>query len=186
LTQLPQADIDALVLRAQGGDTEAFGLVYDDLVKPVYRYIYYRVEDSIAEDLTEETFFKAWQNLRQFKPGKYPFSAWIFRIAHNLVIDHYRKNKSYDEIDEQIPDENLDRDPHRQTELKLTNVRLRKVIRKLPDSYQQIILLKYINELDNAEIASAIGKSEGAIRTLQSRALEKLRVLLGEENEEKV
>ena len=151
------------------------------MVKPVYRYIYYRVEDAIAEDLTEETFLKVWQNLKKYKKGKHPFSSWVFKIAHNLVVDYYRKHRIIEEVDEKLIDPQERSNPQHQTNIKLTKIRLRKVLRKLPSNYQQVIVLKYINELDNKEIAAAIGKSEGAVRTIQFRALEKLRALLTEE-----
>ena len=176
-------NIDELVEKAQAGDKEAFGQIYDELVKPIYRYIYYKVDDSIAEDLTEETFFKAWQNLGKYKKGKNPFSSWIFRIAHNLVVDHYRKNHTTDEIDESYVDPKDTGNPAQQTNIELTNIRLRKIIKKLPDNYQQVIVLKYINELENAEIADTIGKSEAAVRIIQFRALEKLRSLMGDDSD---
>ncbi|MFH0838198.1 MAG: sigma-70 family RNA polymerase sigma factor [Patescibacteria group bacterium] len=177
-------DLGRLVDLAQNGDTEAFGKIYDALVKPVYRYIYYRVDKHIAEDLTEETFLKAWQNLSKYKTGKHPFSSWIFRIAHNLVCDHYRRNEMSSEIDENLADTKPDASPSYQLDLKLNEVKLRKAINKLPANYQQVILLKYINEEDNTVIANVIGKSEGAVRTLQFRALEKLRSLLEEKKED--
>ena len=173
-----------LVELAQKGDAEAFGKIYDELVKPIYRYIYYRVERQIAEDLTEETFLKAWQNLSKYKAGKHPFSAWVFRIAHNLVCDYYRKNEPSYEIDENLVDDKTHASPSTQLNLKLNEVRLRKAINQLPENYQQVILLKYINEEDNAVIAKVIGKSEGAVRTLQFRALEKLRNILEEKKED--
>jgi len=176
-------DLDKLVEKAKGGDAEAFALVYDELVKPVYRYIYYRVEEAIAEDLTEETFLKVWQNLKRYKKGKNPFSSWVFRIAHNLVVDYYRQNKTTEMIEETMADTKRESNPHHQADLKLTQVRLRKVIRRLPDNYREVVILKYINELDNKEIAHAIGKSEGAVRTIQFRALERLRTLLSDERE---
>ncbi len=171
-------DIDRLVEKSKSGDAAAFGQVYDELVKPVYRYIYYRVEESIAEDLTEDAFLKAWQNLKKYKKGKCPFSSWVFRIAHNLVVDHYRKNRIVTEISDELPDTKEANDPARQANVKLTKVRLRKVIRHLPNNYQQVILLKYVNDLNNKEIAVTIGKSEAAVRTIQFRALEKLRSML--------
>ena len=177
-------DLGPLVERAKKGDAEAFGQIYDALVKPVYRYIYYRVDKQIAEDLTEETFLKAWQNLSKYKAGKHPFSAWVFRIAHNLVCDYYRGNEVSSEIDENLADDNRHASPSQQLNLKLNEVKLKKAINKLPDNYQQVILLKYINEEDNAVIAEVIGKTEGAVRTLQFRALEKLRGLLEEKKED--
>lgn len=177
-------DLGPLVERAQKGDTHAFGDIYDALVKPVYRYIYYRVEPQIAEDLTEETFLKAWQNLSKYKKGKHPFSAWVFRIAHNLVCDYYRKHEITPEIDENTADTKLDASPSYQLNIKLNQVKLRKAITRLPENYQQVIILKYMNDEDNAVIAKVIGKSEGAVRTLQFRALEKLRAILEEKRED--
>ena len=177
-------NLGPLVEQAQKGDTEAFGKIYDVLVKPVYRYIYYRVNKHIAEDLTEETFLKAWQNLSKYKAGKHPFSAWVFRIAHNLVCDYYRKNETAFEINENMADTTKNASPSYQLNLKFNEVKLQKAINKLPENYQQVILLKYINEEENAVIAKVIGKSEGTVRTLQFRALEKLRSLLEEKRED--
>jgi len=177
-------DLGQLVDLAKKGDAEAFGKIYDALVKPIYRYIYYRVHPQIAEDLTEETFLKAWQNLKKYKQGKNPFSAWVFRIAHNLVCDYYRKHEKSFEIDENMADTKIDASPSYKLNLKFNEIKLRKAINKLPENYQQVILLKYINEEENAVIAKVIGKSEGAVRTLQFRALEKLRNLLEEKRED--
>ena len=175
-------NIDELVVKAKDGDAQAFADIYDELITPVYRYIYYRVDNAIAEDLTEDTFLKVWQNLKKYKKKrKNPFSSWVFRIAHNLIVDYYRKNRVIEEINDNIVDTDKDNSPEEKTHTKLTNIRLRKVIRRLPDNYQEIIILKYINELDNKEISAAIGKSESTIRTIQFRALEKLRSMLGEE-----
>ncbi len=173
-------DLKDLVVLAKEGDTDAFAKIYDLLVKPIYRYIYYRVDQQIAEDLTEETFLKAWKNLSKYKMGKTPFSAWIFRIAHNLICDYYRKNEHSSEIDENLADTNLDVSPSYKINLKFNELKLKKAIKQLPENYQQVVILKYINEEENAVIAKIIGKSEGAVRTLQFRALEKLRVLLEE------
>jgi RNA polymerase sigma-70 factor (ECF subfamily) len=138
--QIP--DLSALVVRAQKGDTEAFGQIYDALVKPVYRYIYYRVDAQIAEDLTEETFLKVWQNLKKYKKGKHPFSSWVFKIAHNLVCDYYRKHQTTSEIDENIPDPQDTMHPERKITIKFTQIQLRKAITKLPENFQQVIILK--------------------------------------------
>jgi len=169
---------------AQGGDSQAFAQIYDALVKPIYRYIYYRVDEAVAEDLTEDAFLKIWQNLSKYKKGITPFASWAFRIAHNLVVDYYRKNQTTDEISEEVPDMQEHSAPDRQANLKLTQIRLRKIIQKLPDSYQQVIILKYINDLDNRQIAETTGKTEGAVRILQFRALEQLRGLLTTEKED--
>lgn len=184
MTKKNSRDLSALVALAQKGDTEAFGSIYDELVKPVYRYIYYRVDPQIAEDLTEDTFLKVWQNIKKYKKGKNPFSSWVFRIAHNLVCDYYRKNEQFAEIDENLPDTKDNLNPERQINIQFNKIKLRKAINKLPENYQQVIILKYINELNNTEIAEAIGKSEGAIRTLQFRALNQLRTILDEKHQD--
>jgi len=173
-------DISALVTQAQKGDTQAFGQVYDAMVKPIYRYIYYRVDPQIAEDLTEETFLKAWQNLQKYKKGETPFSSWIFKIAHNLVCDYYRKNETHMEVDENMADPQDHMSPERTLTVKIDQIRLRKAINKLPEKFQQVILLKYINDLDNTTIAKTVGKTEGAVRIIQFRALKQLKTILTE------
>ncbi len=181
--QIP--DLKALARLAKKGDTEAFGSIYDALVTPVYRYIFYRVDQQIAEDLTEDTFLKAWQNLGKYKEtSKTPFSAWVFKIAHNLICDHYRKNQPVLEIDENLPSTHVDLNPSTTINIKFNQIKLRQAINKLPENFQQVIVLKYINELDNDEISKATGKSEGSIRTIQFRALKQLRVLLEEKQED--
>ena len=177
-------DLSALVEKSKKGDTQAFGEIYDALVKPVYRYIFYRVDQDVAEDLTEETFLKVWQNLKKYKKGKNPFSSWVFRISHNLICDHYRQHQTVAEIDDQMADTKDFSDPVRLTNMKLNQVKLRNAIMELPENYQQIISLKYINELENSEIALTVGKSEGAVRTLQSRALAQLRTILEKKQED--
>lgn len=173
-----QKQIDGWVLKAQDGDAQAFAQLYDELVKPVYRYLYYRVEQPIAEDLTEETFLKVWQALPNYKPGKAPFESWVFKIAHNLMVDHFRKHQPIDELPEDISNSEDRAHPVKVTELKIDQVRVRKAIRSLPVNYQEVIVLKYINELENPEISQVLGKSEGSIRTIQFRALKKLKLLL--------
>ncbi|MFH0820551.1 MAG: sigma-70 family RNA polymerase sigma factor [Candidatus Peregrinibacteria bacterium] len=180
-----QSKIDELVLKAQKGDGHAFGQIYDELVKPIYRYIYYRVEPAIAEDLTEDTFLKVWENLRKYKKGKFPFSAWVFRIAHNLVCDYYRKHRSaVAEMDENTADPILSNNPAFQVNVRFNEIRLRKAILKLPEAYQQVIVLKYINDLPNSDISATLGKPEGTVRTIQFRALRQLRSLLEEKRED--
>lgn len=177
-------DLKALVKKAQDGDTVAFGEIYDVLITPIYRYIFYRLNDQdAAEDLTEETFLKVWENLKKYKEGANPFSSWVYRIAHNLVIDHYRKVGPVGEVDENTVDEARHSDPKGETHLKLTQIRLHKLIKQLPEDGQQVIILKFINNLSNEEISAATGKTEGSIRTIQSRALAKLRDYLGHKDD---
>jgi RNA polymerase sigma-70 factor (ECF subfamily) len=172
------------VEKAKAGDTAAFEHIYDELVKPVYRYIYYRVDPQVAEDLTEETFLKVWQNLKQYKKGQHPFSSWVFKIAHNLVCDYYRKNQIFSEIDEGMAAPEESHNPSIKVNLRLNQIKLRKAITKLPEQAQQVIILKYINDLSNEEIAQVTGKTEGAVRIIQFRALKQLRGILEEKRQD--
>ncbi len=170
-----------LVELAQGGDAEAFGRLYDSLVAPVYRYIYYRVGRAEAEDITEQVFLKSWEKLGQYRPKDgNPFSAWVFRIAHNLVVDYYRLSARTEtvELTEDLATESSELDPVGSTENSFTQARLKTAIRRLSETHQQVIVLKFINEFNNTEISKIIGKTEGAVRVLQFRALARLKTLL--------
>ncbi|MCC7197482.1 sigma-70 family RNA polymerase sigma factor [Candidatus Peregrinibacteria bacterium] len=174
--------IEELVLKAQEGDTEAFAQVYDAFVDPIYRYISFKVKRDDALDLTETVFLKVWENIRNYQHGQNFFSSWIFRIAHNVVVDHYRLSKDFLELQDNIPDEKKDVSPVYQTEKRMGHEMLRKAIGKLKKSYQQIIVLKYLNELENEEIAQILKKSEGSLRILKFRALKALKQVLEEMN----
>lgn len=171
-----------LVRRAQTGGADVFGEVYDLLVTPVYRYVYYRVDSRAdAEDLTETVFLRVWENLSKYRPQKkYPFTAWVYRIAHNAVVDYYRdRPKTHTaELSETWEAEGRDTDPTDGVNRRFAVHELRTALRELPDIYQQIVVLKFVNDLDNAEIAKVLGKSVGAVRVLQCRALSRLRELL--------
>jgi RNA polymerase sigma-70 factor (ECF subfamily) len=176
-----QKEIEKLVELSQEGDANAFAQIYDFLVQPIYRYIYFKVDKSEALDLTEALFLKAWENIQSYKKEKSgSFSAWLFRIAHNLVVDHYRLRKEFVPLDYTMADEKKDSDPVFLLERQLSHEFLREAIAKINKKYQQIIILKYINELDNEIIAKIMKKSEGSIRILKFRALKALKRALEE------
>lgn len=170
-------EIEALVKKAQKGDRDSFAEIYDILVDPIYRYIYYRVKDDDAEDLVETVFLRVWENLKQYRPRKKKFSSWVFRIAHNLVVDYYRssQNESTEELSEHLPDQNRQHNPIRNTQNALSREVLKEAISKLRKPYREIIIHKFINELSNKELAEVMGKSEGSLRIMQFRALKALR-----------
>jgi RNA polymerase sigma-70 factor (ECF subfamily) len=173
--------IEQLVKKAQKGDTGAFGQVYDHLVLPIYRYVYYRVARGEVEDLTELIFLKAWENIGRYKKQrKNTFGTWVFRIAHNVVVDYYRTRTRAEtvELSENLLCERRESDPAGAVQLKFEQRELSIALRRLPPIQQQVVVLKFINGLSNAEIASIINKSEGAIRVIQYRSLEKLKKLL--------
>lgn len=180
--KLSSIELINLVKRAQKGDAAAFGEVYDALVAPIYRYIYYRVSTRVdAEDLTEMVFLRGWEKLKQYAPQKkYPFSAWLFRIAHNIVIDYYRDKPKREalELDEMLIAENREANPTLATEMYFDQRELRMALRKLPDVQQQVLILKFVNGFDNDGIAKIIGKSSAAVRVIQFRALTRMKELL--------
>jgi RNA polymerase sigma-70 factor, ECF subfamily len=170
-------EIEILVLKSQKGDKDSFAKLYDIFIDPIYRYVYYRVHSCDAEDLVETVFLKVWENIHQYKKKKYSFSSWVFRIAHNLVVDYYRaaKSNTMDELNEQLPDVNREHNPIKNTQNALTKEALKKAISRLKKNYQEIIVHKFINELTNQELAEILDQSEGSLRILQHRALKALR-----------
>jgi RNA polymerase sigma-70 factor (ECF subfamily) len=175
------ADIDLLIKGAVGGDAHAFGRLYDMYVDRVYRHVYYRVgntEDS--EDLTQQVFIRAWQAIGRYKKTSSPFVAWLMRISHNLVIDFYRSKKDKVYLGSETVDNKSDSNPERAAEINFHQQQLRRAILQLPGEQQQVILMSFIEGFPCAEIAASLGKTEGAIRVIQHRALKKMRYILKE------
>jgi len=178
IARLPQNLSDRwLVLRAQKGDSQAFGQLYLKYLDKIYRYVYFRVRCQMeeAEDLTEQIFYRAWESLEKFDSKKGTFQAWLYRIAHNLVIDHHRKMKKEAPLPVDFPDgnnllEDLKSDERKQA--------LMSAVNQLSDEQQQVIILKFVEEMSNSEISLIMNKKEEAVRALQSRALKRLRKLL--------
>lgn len=174
-------EIESLVRKAKKGDAEAFGQVYDIFVVPIYRYIYYRVSRSEAEDLTELVFLRAWEKRKSYRKQKgNSFNSWIFRIAHNAVVDHYRNNSKAEicELSEDIPESKHIADPVANLEQKFEQEELVVALKQLPELQQQVVILKFVNGFENTEIAAIIEKSVGAVRVIQFRALNRLKDLL--------
>ena len=174
------SEIEELVVKAQNGHHDAFSELYDIFVDPIYRYIFYKVNREDVEDLTETVFLKVWEHLKKYKHGKHSFSAWIFRIAHNLVIDHYRKSRPVDELDFDVTDHKREHNPIKTTGDKIDQEILGRALKKVKPQYQEIVIYKFINEFSNKEIAQILNKSEGGVRILQFRALKALKRELNE------
>jgi RNA polymerase sigma-70 factor (ECF subfamily) len=160
------------------GDKDSFSKLYDYFIDSIYKFIYFKVKDEDAEDLTELVFIKAWENRKKYKSKYGSFSSWLYTIARNTVIDHYRVTKEVYELNDYIPDDSEIADPQRITEDKLTSERLREAINKLPENYRDILLLRFIEDMEYNEIAEVLDKSEGAIRITQFRAIKSLREVL--------
>ena len=163
-----------LVDEASSGNFSAFGQLYEKFLDKIYRYAYYQVKDRMtAEDITETVFVKAWKQIASCKGHGDTFSAWLYRIAHNQVIDTIKANKSIQTID--LDDiSNLD-DPDLAVDMKDEVEELAGMIAELPEGQRQVLILKFIEGLNNAEISRILNKSEQAIRILQMRALARMR-----------
>lgn len=164
-----------LVDRARAGDAEAFAQLYDAYVERVSRYIYFRVaEDADAEDLVSQVFLKAWENLERYQPGSSPFAAWLYTIARNLVIDHYRTRKASLPLEEALAIPADTELPDEQAQIRFELEELRNALQNLKTDQQQALLLKYIGGLSNESIARILNKQEGTVRGLQMRGLQTL------------
>lgn len=169
----------ALIERSRKRDAVAFGVLYERYLDKVYRYIAYRTSNAtIAEDLTSEVFLNAWKAIERYEDRGYAFSTWLLRLAHNEVADHYRtqrRNTPFPETDTFASEEG---DPSSFAELQVEQVTLLHAVRQLPDEWQQIILLRFVEGVSFDEIAMIVGKSSGACRVTQHRALARLRQIL--------
>lgn len=179
-----EGEIEALVLECQDGSHQAFERLYELFVDPIYRYIYYRVNAAEVEDLVETVFMKVWEKIHQYKPKKKTtFSSWIFRIAHNLVVDTYRAqtDRHVEELDPNLMSEDGIADPKSATQQALDQGTLRSALSRLKKPYREVLIHKFINDLSNKEIADILDKSEGSLRILQFRALKALKKELEDE-----
>jgi RNA polymerase sigma-70 factor, ECF subfamily len=173
---MPLENERQLVLQAQAGNSEAFGQLYDAYMERIYRFVYFRVEDQqTAEDITAQVFLKAWSNLDRFSFSRTPYLAWLYTIAHNAVIDHYRTRKvttALDDVQLSQPDhsEAVENDIDLTAEMQS----VKKALQALTDDQQKVLTLKFIEGMSNNEIAHHLGKREGAIRALQMRGLQAL------------
>ncbi|OGO21036.1 MAG: hypothetical protein A2Z14_12775 [Chloroflexi bacterium RBG_16_48_8] len=170
----------ALIELAIEGDSEAFETLYLRHLEKIYRYIYFRVGDEAqAEDMAEEVFVKTWEALPNFKLGQNPFTSWLYRIAHNLLVDQYRRRNPVSISEEELARHSDSSElPERIVGRKQEWEMLAKAVRQLDSLDQQVILLRFVEGLSHREIAAIIGKSQTASRVIQHRALKTLRALL--------
>ncbi len=178
-----------LASRASQGDRAAYGQLYQSYVDKIYRYIYYKVgQRAEAEDLTSLTFMKAWDAIADYEWRNHPFGAWLFRIAHNLVVDYHRARRETVTLSDASPqlEQKASRDemrPERVLSDLITTDRIRHAIGRLTEEQQQVLVLRFFEGLSTGEVAEMMGKRRGAIRGLQFRALSALRDLLHREQD---
>jgi RNA polymerase sigma-70 factor (ECF subfamily) len=177
-TRAEDPDEQGLLDRASKADPEALGVLYDRYVDRIYNYIYHRVgQADLAEDLTAQVFARMLEAIREGRAWRTSFSGWIYRIAHNLVIDHYRRRgrAAFVELEEASPIASEEADPVRKVEARLESEHLRAALTKLTEEQAEVIALRFLDEFSIAEVASMMNKTEGAIKALQYRAVLALR-----------
>ena len=175
-----------IVTRAQGGDSDAFGELYDRYVDVVYRYIYYRVGNAtLSEDLTSETFMRALRRISSYTWQGRDFGAWLVTIARNLIADHFKSGRYRLEVaTSDLVEAGADRSeegPEAEVLAGITNAALLEAVKALGAEQQECISLRFLQGLSVAETAAVMGKNEGAIKALQYRAVKSLSRLLPED-----
>jgi len=171
-------DQQALLERASQADPAALGMLYDLYSPKIYSYIYHRVgQAELAEDMTGQVFMRMLEAIRSGHIWRTSFSGWLYRIAHNLIIDYYRRRQraSFVDIEEVPPLRAVREDPLRMVEQRLDSERLRAAIATLTEEQAQVITLRFLEEMSISEVAEIMDKSEGAIKALQYRAVLALR-----------
>ena len=168
-----------LAQRASTHDQQAFAELYNAYVDKIYKYIYYKVGNAPdAEDLCEQVFLKAWEAIGRYTWCGYPFSSWLYKLAHNIVVDHYRTRRDTTPLSEVSVSSPELVDPENMLRKMLDVAELREAIGQLTGEQRQVIALKFVEGYENVEIAQMMNKKEGAIRALQYRALRSLQSIL--------
>lgn len=169
-----------LVLLAQRGDQAAIAAIYERFAPRLYRYFLARVEwrTHLAEDLTEDVFVRVLARLGTYRERGAPFSSWLFRIAHNRLVDYLRAQPKASAVD--LANCWYLADSRSQQELiaVLLHDQLHNAMRQLPESQRKVIALRYLQDLTSAETAGIVGKAEGAVKKIQARGLKGLRKAL--------
>lgn len=172
---------ESLVRQAVEGNQLAFTQLYNEHLDKIYRYIYFRVNSRAeAEDLTQEVFIKALEAISSYKWRDVHFASWLFRIAHNQVVDYFRKQSKQKRVSlEEVATVSVE-DPVAMTEQKLEVKELSDALEKLPSAQREVISLRFIAGLPIAEVAKAVDKREGTVKALQFQATAALRKILFE------
>jgi len=172
-------DERSLIQRAQQLDQGAFAQLYEGHFDRIYRYIALKIGNKVeAEDMTQQVFLKALQSISSYKWRDTPFSAWLYRIAHNQVVDYLRKKtrQATVPLDESLAVSGSNH--QKTTEQKLDIEKLMLATRRLTPAQQEVIALRFTSELSIAQVARIMGKSEGAVKALQHSAIVALRKLI--------
>lgn len=177
-----EAGIRGLVKKAKGRDPDAFGMLYDEYVDQIFRYVYYKIGNlAESQDLTGQTFLKAFENIDSYEMRDVAFSSWLYRIAHNLVVDFFRRESKRESvpIDDQPPTPSTRGNPVETVLADLESERLYRAMQKLTHNQREVLVLKFIDNLSNAQVAEIMGISVGAVKSTQKRGLLSLNRILG-------
>jgi RNA polymerase sigma-70 factor (ECF subfamily) len=174
---------EKLIKDAIGGMSSAFGFLYDHYQPMIYRFVLVKVgRREEAEDITHQVFLSAWQNVGNYKHRGHPFSSWLYQIARNQVIDYYRAKKGDVSLDKVDPESfatgsvaSLD------LTMKLEMEKVGSAIARLKPEYQDVIALRFIEDISLKETAAILKKTEGSIKLMQHRAIKELRKILGDD-----
>jgi len=172
-------DEQSLVQRAKQHDEEAFARLYEEYFDKIYRYVALKIGNRVeAEDMTQQVFINALHSISSYKWRGYPFSAWLFRIAHNQVVDHLRKKTRQNTLplDESLAASGDN--PQQLIENKMSTEQLVMAARELTPAQQEVVALRFAGELPIAQVARIMGKSEGAVKSLQHSAIVALRKIM--------
>ncbi|MBI1960910.1 MAG: sigma-70 family RNA polymerase sigma factor [Candidatus Liptonbacteria bacterium] len=174
-------DEKQLILDAmRGGGAEPFGVLYDRHHQRIYRYVYLKVTNrEEAEDLTHQVFLSAWQNLKTYRFQGLPFSSWLYRIARNKIIDYYRTRQTHETLEHaETLLVSASKNPADRADDVFAMERVRAAIRRLPADQQDVVIMRFVSDMPYRDVAAAIGKTEGAVKVIQHRALKKLKEIL--------
>lgn len=177
----PDVDEVELLRYAKEGEAEAFGELYERHAQVIFRFLYAHLDDRLdAEDLTEEVFLRMWRALGSYREQGIPFLAFLFRIARNALIDHYRRSGRQEKPVslEDNPIQDHGSDPGEEAISNIEHEEIRQVLGQLREDYRMVLVLRFMSELSPEEAAQAMDRSPGAIRVLQHRALAAVRNLL--------
>jgi len=170
---------DKIILSAKNGDSRAISDLYNQYKPLILNYLYHRLGDmQIAEELTTEVFIRMINNLPKYKHKNVPFQVWLFKIARNLLIDHYRVSKNYNHVqlqEEIVGNSDL---PEIKVEKNMEAEKLRKAICKLTSDQSDVITLRFIADMPINQVAKVLKKSEGAVKMLQTRGLQALNKMM--------
>jgi RNA polymerase sigma-70 factor (ECF subfamily) len=182
-TEEERTRLIALVELARGGDSDAFGMLYDHYQPSVYRFLFYRTRSStLAEDLTSETFFRALRNMQSFRWQGKDFGAWLMTIARNLATDHFKAGRTRLELateDMGLHDDATE-GPEHSVLASLTNEILLQALTELPSEQKDCLVMRFLQGMSIAETAAVLGRSEGAVKQLQLRGVRNLAKLMPE------